>query len=85
VNAKGGAADPAVLLRILWQHDVDVLAVQELTPPMVSRLTAAGLTQVLPFFSSRPPGFLISTPGPVREAPACGRAGHRFRCRRSRV
>ena len=49
VNAKGGAADPAALLRILWPHDVDVLAVQELTPPMVTRLTAAGLTQVLPF------------------------------------
>jgi endonuclease/exonuclease/phosphatase (EEP) superfamily protein YafD len=49
VNAKGGAADPAVILRILRQHDVDVLAVQELTPPMVTRLAAAGLTQVLPF------------------------------------
>ena len=49
VNAKGGAADPTAILRILRQHDVDLLAVQELTPPMVSRLTAAGLTQVLPF------------------------------------
>ena len=49
VNAKGGAADPAAVLRILRQHDVDVLAVQELTPPMVDRLAAAGLTQVLPF------------------------------------
>ena len=49
VNAKGGAADPAAILRILRQHDVDVLAVQELTTPMVTRLTAAGLTQVLPF------------------------------------
>lgn len=49
VNAKGGAVGPAALLRILRQHDVDVLAVQELTPPMASRLTAAGLTQVLPF------------------------------------
>ena len=49
VNAKGGAADPAALLRILQRHSVDVLAVQELTPHMVSRLTAAGLTQSLPF------------------------------------
>jgi endonuclease/exonuclease/phosphatase family metal-dependent hydrolase len=49
VNAKDGRADPAALLRILRQHDVDLLAVQELTPPMVSRLTAARLTQVLPF------------------------------------
>ena len=49
VNAMYGAADPAVLLRILHQHSVDVLAIQELTPPMVNRLTAAGLTQSLPF------------------------------------
>lgn len=49
VNARGGAADPAAIVRILRQHDVDVLAVQELTPPMVARLTAAGLTHVLPF------------------------------------
>jgi endonuclease/exonuclease/phosphatase family metal-dependent hydrolase len=49
VNARRGAADPAALVRILRQNDVDLLAVQELTPPMVSRLTAARLTQVLPF------------------------------------
>jgi endonuclease/exonuclease/phosphatase (EEP) superfamily protein YafD len=49
VNAQGGAADPAAILRILRQHDVDVLAVQELTPWMVTRLAAAGLTAVLPF------------------------------------
>jgi endonuclease/exonuclease/phosphatase (EEP) superfamily protein YafD len=49
LNAKGGRADPAVILRILREHSVDVLAVQELTPPMVSWLTAAGLTQMLPF------------------------------------
>jgi len=49
VNARGGAADPAALIRILHQHSVDVLAVQELTPRMVNRLTTAGLTQVLPF------------------------------------
>ena len=30
-------------------HNVDVLAVQELTPRMVSRLAAAGLAQLLPF------------------------------------
>ena len=49
VNAKGGAADPAAILRVLRQHEVDALAVQELTAPMVTRLAAAGLTQVLPF------------------------------------
>jgi endonuclease/exonuclease/phosphatase (EEP) superfamily protein YafD len=49
INARGGAADPAAILRILQSYNVDVLAVQELTPKMVSRLAAAGLGQLLPF------------------------------------
>jgi endonuclease/exonuclease/phosphatase (EEP) superfamily protein YafD len=49
VNARCGRADPAALLRIVRRHNVDVLAVQELTPEMTSRLTAAGLAQLLPF------------------------------------
>jgi len=49
INALGGGADPAAILRLLQSHDVDVLAVQELTPRMVSRLAAAGLGQLLPF------------------------------------
>lgn len=49
VNARGGAADPAALLRIVQQHGVDVLAVEELTSSMVSRLAEAGLTDLLPF------------------------------------
>lgn len=49
LNARRGAADPAALLRTLQRHNVDVLAVQELTPQLVSRLTAAGLAQLLPF------------------------------------
>ena len=59
VNAQGGAADPAALLRALRRHNVDVLAVQELTPQMVSRLAAAGLAQLLPFSHLDPrPGAL---------------------------
>ena len=49
VNARGGAADPAALLRALQWHSVDVLAVQDLTPDMASRLAAAGLGQLLTF------------------------------------
>ena len=49
VNAQGGAADPPALLCTVRRHDVDVLAVQELTPQMASRLAAAGLAQWLPF------------------------------------
>ncbi len=49
INARGGAADPAAILGILRSHDVDVLAVQELTALMVSGLAAAGLGELLPF------------------------------------
>jgi endonuclease/exonuclease/phosphatase family metal-dependent hydrolase len=49
LNVKHGQADPATVVRILQQNDVDIFAVQELTPPMASRLAAAGLTQLLPF------------------------------------
>jgi endonuclease/exonuclease/phosphatase (EEP) superfamily protein YafD len=49
VNARCGRADPEALLRILRQHNVDVLAIQELTTEMVSRLAAAGVAQLLPF------------------------------------
>ena len=60
INARAGAADPAAILRTLQSHNVDVLAVQELTPRMVSRLAAAGLEELLPFShldpGRRPPG-----------------------------
>ena len=49
VNARCGRADPEALLRTLRQNNVDVLAIQELTPQMVSRLAAAGVAQLLPF------------------------------------
>jgi len=49
INARGGAAEPAAILRMLRSHNVDVLAVQDLTSRMVSRLAAAGLGQLLPF------------------------------------
>ena len=48
LNTRGGWADPGAVLRTLRRHDVDVLAVQELTPSMVSRLVEAGLAEVLP-------------------------------------
>jgi endonuclease/exonuclease/phosphatase (EEP) superfamily protein YafD len=59
VNAQGGAADPAALLRLVRRHGVDVLAIQELTPQMVARLAADGLAQLLPFshLDPRPGGY----------------------------
>jgi endonuclease/exonuclease/phosphatase (EEP) superfamily protein YafD len=49
VNARGGSADPEALLQILRRHNVDVLAIQELTSQMVSRLGVGGIAQLLPF------------------------------------
>ena len=49
VNARGGVADAAALLHTVRRHEVDVLAVQELTPGLASRLTVAGLARALPF------------------------------------
>jgi endonuclease/exonuclease/phosphatase family metal-dependent hydrolase len=49
VNVLGGSASPAAVVRLVREHDVDVLAVQELTPALVRRLDAAGLPGLLPF------------------------------------
>lgn len=48
LNARGGWASPDAVLGTLRRHDVDVLAVTELTPSMVSRLAEADLAKVLP-------------------------------------
>jgi endonuclease/exonuclease/phosphatase family metal-dependent hydrolase len=48
MNARGGWADPGTVLRTLRRYEVDVLAVQELSPPMLSRLAEVGLAEMLP-------------------------------------
>ena len=47
-NVQFGGADPATVVRLVREHDVAVLAMQEFTPSMQSRLTEAGLDQLLP-------------------------------------
>jgi endonuclease/exonuclease/phosphatase (EEP) superfamily protein YafD len=49
LNALGGRADAALMVTAVREHRVDVLAVQELTGELVSRLDAAGLADLLPF------------------------------------
>ena len=49
VNVQGGHADPAAVVRLVREHDVDVLAIQELTPQMVRKLKDADLPGLLPF------------------------------------
>jgi len=49
INVQHGSADPAALVRNLDRHRVDVLAVQELTPEMVSRLADSDISKRLSF------------------------------------
>ena len=49
VNVLGGQADPAAVVRLVREHDVDVLAIQELTPQMVRKLKDADLPGLLAF------------------------------------
>jgi endonuclease/exonuclease/phosphatase (EEP) superfamily protein YafD len=57
-NLMVGQADITTLVRIVREHDADVLAVQELTPAAAARLDAAGLSTLLPHRSLHP------VPGP---------------------
>jgi endonuclease/exonuclease/phosphatase (EEP) superfamily protein YafD len=51
-NLRYGRADPDALVRLARQH-ADILAVQELTPDLSSRLSAAGLDDTFPFRALR--------------------------------
>ena len=53
-NLKFGHADTATVLRLVREHDVDVLSLQELTPTALARLDAAGVADVLPARVVRP-------------------------------
>jgi len=49
INTFVGAADPAAVVRLVREHDIAVLAVQEFTPQAAAGLSAAGLDGLLPF------------------------------------
>jgi endonuclease/exonuclease/phosphatase (EEP) superfamily protein YafD len=48
VNLRFGGADARAVLRLIREHDVDVLSLQELTPEAVARLDEAGARRLLP-------------------------------------
>jgi len=48
-NLRLGQADPGVVVSLAAEHDVDVLAVQELTDSAAARLHRAGLDRLLPY------------------------------------
>jgi len=53
-NLLRGSADPHALVELVRSNGVDVLALQELTPGAVQRLSAAGLQDVLPHANAWP-------------------------------
>lgn len=48
VNLYYGDADPSAVVDLVREHDVDVLALQELTPSAAAGLERAGLDELLP-------------------------------------
>ena len=48
-NLRLGQADPAAVAALVKDHEVDLLAVQELTPQAADGLSAAGLDRELPY------------------------------------
>ena len=55
LNCRFGRADPRAIVDLVRRRHVDVLALQELTTPMVAGLDAAGLPSLLPFHCSGMP------------------------------
>ena len=53
-NLRFGRADADAIVRLVREHDVDVLSLQELTPDALRRLDAAGAARLLPARSVRP-------------------------------
>lgn len=70
-NTYLGNADAGELVELVRRHDVDVLALEELTPGLVTALDRAGLGGVLPHrvFDARPEGLGsgIASRYPLRE------------------
>jgi endonuclease/exonuclease/phosphatase family metal-dependent hydrolase len=50
-NVQFGGADPETIVRLVRDHDVAVLAMQEFTPAMQTRLAEAGMDTLLPYTS----------------------------------
>ncbi|HET6531545.1 MAG TPA: endonuclease/exonuclease/phosphatase family protein [Actinoplanes sp.] len=50
-NVLAGRADPQTVVNLVRDHDVAVLAIQEFTPTIQTRLTEAGLDRLLPYAS----------------------------------
>lgn len=49
LNVHFGHADPDIVVDLVREHEVELLALQEVTPEMVAGLAAAGLDELLPY------------------------------------
>ena len=77
VSLRLGLVAPGPVLDLVRRHDVDVLAVQELTQPAEAALRAAGIDDLLPHAHvlPAPPGRVPSASGAVwTRVPITGRA-----------
>jgi hypothetical protein len=77
VSLRLGLVPPRPVLDLVREHDVDVLAVQELTPGAEAALRAAGLDELLPHAHVLParPGRVPSASGAVwSRVPIAGRS-----------
>ncbi|MBW3607812.1 MAG: endonuclease/exonuclease/phosphatase family protein [Actinobacteria bacterium] len=72
-NLRFGSGDPAAVVRLVREHDVDVLSLQELTPDALRRLDAAGAAELLPGRAVRPDvrssGLGLMARAPLRGVP----------------
>ncbi len=75
-NLRFGHGDAATVLRLVREHDVDVLSLQELTPDALRRLDAAGARTLLPRRSVRTDanwsGLGLMARAPLRAVPSRG-------------
>ncbi|WP_461003593.1 endonuclease/exonuclease/phosphatase family protein [Streptomonospora sediminis] len=87
-NLYYGLADPDALVRLVREHGVDVLSVQELTPQSADALTRSGLRVLLPHdvthAGTGPVGGAIYSAHPLEEVGGTGRNEY-FAMPRARV
>ncbi len=66
VNVLVGTADPATVMRIAREHDVDVLSLQESRPDWLARLDADGAAARFPHRSAAPIDVALLSRRPLR-------------------
>ncbi len=88
INVLRGRADPDAIVAAVARHEVDVLAVQELTEGLAGRLKEAGVTALLPYDHTEPrprsAGAGLWSRWPLDPLPPVPGLGHPAPCARVR-